>query len=388
MNPTAPESDRQEKRVAGEDNLRFGFGDNWADYIAKHYSEERVAISRRHLLAFLKLDGLAGKTFLDIGCGSGLHSLAAWQAGAERVVSFDFDPMSVATTAKLRGICGNPENWQVMQGSVLDDGFVRGLPKSDIVYSWGVLHHTGSMWRALSNAAGCIADTGVFYVALYSRDVYVDPDSDYWLRIKRAYNAAGRLRKTWMASMYIARDLLYQCLILRKNPLAHVIEYKKSRGMSYLHDVRDWLGGWPMEFAGNKETENFANSELGLELLHAKAGEANTEYLFRRRGAANYWDQVAFSAPLLDLIGPFQHVGEHAWRAAIPGYPAAATGSEGFILYENGSPVGWLGAPLDMIIRWGKGRYRIDDQALIFSATDNSDPNGSGKKYQFRTNFA
>ncbi len=374
--------------MAGQDDsLRFDFGDNWADYIAKHYSEERVAISRRHLLGFLKLDTLDGKSFLDIGCGSGLHSLAAWQAGAEQVLSFDYDPMSVATTKRLREVCGNPQNWQVKQGSILDDQFAAALPKSDIVYSWGVLHHTGSMWRALANAAGCMAEGGLFYVALYSKDVYVDPDSEYWLRIKRAYNTAGIIRRAWMEGHYIARELLHLCLVQRKNPFSYVSEYKKSRGMSYLHDVRDWLGGYPMEFAGNKETEAFAARELGLELLHVRAGAGNTEYLFRRRGAANYWDQVSANAPLFDLRGPYQHVGGNAWRVAIAEYPATADGS-GFMLYEDGSPVGWLGAPLDSILRWGKGRYRIDDRALIFSATDNSDPNSSGKRYQYRPNFA
>ena len=122
--------------IASEkEDLRFGFGANWADYIDKNFSEERVDISRRHLLGFLKLNDLKGKTFLDIGCGSGLHSLAAWRSGAEQVVSFDYDQNSVATTKKLQELSGSPKNWIVLQGSVLDELFIDSLPKSDIVYS-------------------------------------------------------------------------------------------------------------------------------------------------------------------------------------------------------------------------------------------------------------
>src|SRR5262245_28023542 len=90
------------------ESVRFGFGKNWEDYIEKHFSDERVEISRKHMLSFLGLDDLKGMYFLDIGCGSGLHSLAAFRSGAQRILSFDFDPDSVLTTKKLRDIAGNP----------------------------------------------------------------------------------------------------------------------------------------------------------------------------------------------------------------------------------------------------------------------------------------
>ena len=108
------------------------------------------------------------------------------RAGAERIVSFDFDPDSVATTKQLRAFAGEPSHWQVMQGSVLDEAFMKGLDPVDIVYSWGVLHHTGEMWRAIENAAMPIAPNGVFYIALYSSDAYLDPPPEYWLDIKTA----------------------------------------------------------------------------------------------------------------------------------------------------------------------------------------------------------
>src|SRR5262245_33858198 len=130
--------------------VRYGFGKNWAQFIDAHFDQERVDIAQQHLLAFLKLPDLAGKVFLDIGCGSGLHSLAAWRAGAREVISFDIDADSVQTTRQLRHWGGNPPNWCVRQGSVLDPEFLAGLPPADIVYSWGVLHHTGAMWDAVA----------------------------------------------------------------------------------------------------------------------------------------------------------------------------------------------------------------------------------------------
>ena len=78
----------------------FSFGRNWDRYIRESFSEERVEISRRHLLEFLGLAGLEGRSFLDIGCGSGIHSLAAFRAGASRVVSMDVDRFSVRATMR------------------------------------------------------------------------------------------------------------------------------------------------------------------------------------------------------------------------------------------------------------------------------------------------
>ncbi|PPD04282.1 MAG: hypothetical protein CTY29_06355 [Methylobacter sp.] len=367
--------------------MQFDFGANWADYIAKNFSEERVRISQQHLLNFLKLTDLNGKTFLDVGCGSGLHSLAAWRAGAERVISFDLDGNSVTTTQKLHAFSGSPENWQILQGSVLDANFLATLPKADIVYSWGVLHHTGAMWQAVENAAGLLHDESVFYIALYSKDMYVDPPAEYWLTVKRRYNSANPLMKRWMVWCYAWDETIKRSLKKRKNPFKYILEYKKSRGMSYWHDVKDWLGGYPMDFAGNQETVAFAQQRLNLELLNIKAGEGNTEYLFAKPGAQNYWVQVMRGTVLVNLDKPFTALNGHAWHVDLSDWADSLGDPLKFMLYENGLPVGWPNAPRYAIEQWGKGRYRIEDNGLIFSATDNSDPNQAGKTYSFRTDF-
>src|SRR5882724_6872543 len=131
---------------------RFEFGQNWKKYIERSFSQEKVEVSKRHILAFLMRSDLQGSTFLDIGCGSGLHSLGALQLGAAEVISFDYDKKSVEATSILYKYAGEPKNWKIMQGSVLDEQFMASLSKADIVYSWGVLHHTGDVWRAISNA--------------------------------------------------------------------------------------------------------------------------------------------------------------------------------------------------------------------------------------------
>jgi 2-polyprenyl-6-hydroxyphenyl methylase/3-demethylubiquinone-9 3-methyltransferase len=262
---------------------RFAFGKNWQNFNQKHFSDERVGIAQEHLLAFLGLPDLSGKRMIDIGCGSGLHSLAAMRAGVRELVSFDYDPDSVAATQGLHAQAGGPTHWRVEQGSILDAPYVERLGHFDIVYSWGVLHHTGDQWTAFRNAARLMAPGAVLYVALYTSDVFVDPPASYWLDVKRRYNESG-----WAGRRTIEARYMYQQLrgIYRGggNPLRYVLNYKASRGMSYYTDVKDWVGGWPMEFSSIQEVKDFATG-FGLALANIAAGHANTEYLFRHADA-------------------------------------------------------------------------------------------------------
>jgi len=127
---------------------RFRFGENWKHFLGS-LNETRIAEAEKSLKEMLQAEKLSGKSFLDVGSGSGLFSLAAKRLGA-RVHSFDYDPESVACTMELRRrYFDEDSDWTIEEGSVLDANYIDALGKFDIVYSWGVLHHTGQMWQAL-----------------------------------------------------------------------------------------------------------------------------------------------------------------------------------------------------------------------------------------------
>lgn len=265
-------------------NERFEFGSNWQQYVERNFSQTRVDTSRQQMLAFLGREDLKGTTFLDIGCGSGLHSLAAIQAGALSVTSFDFDPSSVGTTRYLWARAGRPDHWRILQGSVLDAEFISTLPQADLVYSWGVLHHTGDVWTALRNAASRVGPEGAFFIALYSADVQIEPPPEFWLDVKKRYVASGRWKRLYLDYWYVWRFMLH------KNPfrLPEFIQRKRKhrldRGMDLMTDIRDWLGGWPMEFVYDAEAIDFCKA-LGFSLEKVSKGKANTEFLFRKSTA-------------------------------------------------------------------------------------------------------
>jgi len=258
----------------------FAFGKNWENFINNYFSEERVAIAQKHILDFLEVKNLRGKYFLDIGCGSGLHSLAVLKAEAQKIISFDYDHSSVATTKKIHEMYGSPANWQIAQGSILDDNFIRTVEPADIVYSWGVLHHTGNVWQAIRNAATFLKPGSIFYIAIYDKT----PDTPYWIDIKKKYNRSTWLGKKLMEFFYVWRTFFKTASLGRvKQSIAYIKNYKTSRGMEFWTDVKDWLGGWPYEPATQEEICRFCEGTLGLERMKVKAGEANIEYLFKKK---------------------------------------------------------------------------------------------------------
>ena len=265
-----------------KDELRFGFGRNWEDFIRRNFSEERVEISRKHLLGFLELPDLRGHSFLDIGCGSGIHSLAAFRSGADTIFGFDYDRNSVNASRLCHEFAGGPESWSITQGSVLDEAFIESqVPKASLVYSWGVLHHTGDVWRAIRNAAGRVAPGGLFYIALYSYDADWQPSAEFWLDVKKQYNRAGWFGKQKMLAWYIWRFMIAGDYKNVRKTWQRFKEHKNNRGMSLLVDIRDWLGGGPMEYVKDAEVARVCG-ELGLVPVRTKTGEACHEYLFRR----------------------------------------------------------------------------------------------------------
>jgi SAM-dependent methyltransferase len=260
---------------------RFKFGENWQQFVSGSFNEERLETSRQWMLDFLGYSTLDGKSFLDIGCGSGMHSLAAVRSGCRDLFSFDYDTDSVGCTEQLRKQAGEPAYWSVQRGSVLDEAFMTSLPQFDIVYSWGVLHHTGDQWRAIEQAQARVKPGGLLYIALYTSEMFPRWKAPFWLRIKKFYNSAPELVRTLLVWAYAFFHSV-QMLMRGTNPFRYIRGYSRSRGMNYFVDIRDWLGGWPMEFSSVNDVVQFLCRQHSFVLTNLKFGEACTEYLFRR----------------------------------------------------------------------------------------------------------
>lgn len=230
----------------------------------------------------LATSNLAGARFLDVGCGSGLMSLAAKRLGAT-VISFDYDPDSVACTMELRErFYPGDSDWIVMQGTALDSDFLHSLKPADVVYSWGVLHHTGAMWDAIGRVQVSVAARGLLFIAIYNDQGRV---SDAWRAVKRFYcsGVAGRAAVcATFIPLFFLRAVLASVLQYG-SPFRSFSLYKTRRGMSMYHDWIDWLGGYPFEVARPEDIVDFLRSRgFVLERMKTTNRLGCNEFVFRR----------------------------------------------------------------------------------------------------------
>ena len=258
------------------DKLRFEFGKNWKNFLSV-LNEERISEAEKSLREMLECDDLNGKSFLDVGSGSGLFSLAAKRMGA-KVHSFDIDPESVACAQQLKlKYFPNDNGWHIEKGSVIDTPYIQSLNKFDIVYSWGVLHHTGDMWKALENVSLNVKDNGKLFIAIYND---VGLQSRFWYHVKKNY-CSGYIRKAFICVLFI--PILFiktlEELILKKKNI--IKGHQENRGMSFFYEWFDWLGGFPFEVARVEQIFNFYRKK-GFALFNLKTsyGGGNNQFVF------------------------------------------------------------------------------------------------------------
>lgn len=258
--------------------MSFSFGRNWRKFLDE-LSDERVEQARESLAASFGDVSVEGASLIDVGCGSGLFSLAALQLGARRVFLFDMDAGSVACAQSLRDRFGHGDRWEIRRGSILDARWLAQIDAAPLVYSWGVLHHTGAMWDAVGRTLALVAPGGVACIALYNRPTRSQ------LLPKRLYRRAPSLLRSPMRGLYGARLIAGGSIRRRMSPAAFVRRYgERSRGMDFWRDVEDWLGGWPFDYTDVPAMTRFCEAR-GFELVRAvELGPGgNNEYLLAAR---------------------------------------------------------------------------------------------------------
>ena len=252
--------------------VRFEFGKNWSKF-SDRVTDSHIDGSTNKLKDLIKKDNLSGKSFIDVGSGSGLHSLAARKLGAQ-VYSFDYDLQSVQCTKEFKNKYFKEDPlWTVTQGSILDKGYIESLGQFDIVYSWGVLHHTGDMQRAFENIIKLVKPGGKLVIAIYNDQGFL---SDYWKVMKKLY-CQNKVAKKLLPIAYWPYFVAFRkTLRWLRGQSAY------ERGMDFWHDLLDWLGGYPFEVASATEIHN-TFEKLGFKLIHENlVGTRNgcNEFLF------------------------------------------------------------------------------------------------------------
>lgn len=262
----------------------FDFGENWSQY-AVSINDERIDEAKKSLLKLIPLEKIKGSRWLDIGSGSGLFSLAALLLGAKEVVAIDIDECSVETTQKiLEKFAPQGAKYKAIHLSVFD--LSQGFNQFDVIYSWGVLHHTGNMYKAIKAAVDRLEDDGLFAIALYKKTRFCG----FWGVFKKHYYRCSTWAKSAYQYLYMFVFLVAKFLFKGQPPWKVIKGYAHHRGMSFKHDVHDWLGGYPYESISPDEMKKFSEkNDLVIERQYIQPisgggifGSICDEYVLKR----------------------------------------------------------------------------------------------------------
>jgi 2-polyprenyl-6-hydroxyphenyl methylase/3-demethylubiquinone-9 3-methyltransferase len=268
--------------IGSVEDRHFEFGENWTRFL-QVLNDARIEKAEESLKQMLRVSTLSNQTFLDIGSGSGLFSLAARRLGA-RVHSFDYDKRSVACTLELkRRYCSDDKGWTIEEGSAMDEEYLRSLGQFDVVYSWGVLQHTGAMWRAFENVVPLVKEGGILFLAIFNDQ---EGASRRWRVIKRVYNRSPHILRPFISVpiilFYEGRYAIMD-LLKGRNPLGPWIHSQDSRGMHKWYNWMDWIGGYPFEVAKPEAVFEFYRVRgFRLVTLKTRAGRGCNEYVFEK----------------------------------------------------------------------------------------------------------
>jgi len=258
----------------------FSFGNNWKIFL-ENINTESISEAKKSISNYF--GDIQNKTFIDVGSGSGLFSLAAIQLGA-KVTSLDIDDNAIECNKLLREKYKiEKEDWKILKGSVLSEQFIQSLGKFDLVYSWGVLHHTGNMYKALQNVDFLMEERSLLYLALYNYNTKkIEGTSPFWEKVKSKYNNSGKFGKKVIYHIYLSYLILGLC-ISGKNPYDYIKNYKKKRGMDFYIDIFDWLGGYPYEYATpEKITDFYETKNYSLKKIDKVRSLGCNQFLFEK----------------------------------------------------------------------------------------------------------
>lgn len=270
--------------------MQQAFGENFRDNLLQHYGAEQLASSKQFLSEYLEKNTLQGLTFLDAGSGSGAFTLAAAELGAN-VTSFDYDPVGVKNTEMLLQKFGQgPNNVQLKQGSVLDAAFMQSLGLFDVVLCWGVAHHCGDMWSCMDMVSKNVKPGGLIHLGIYNHadgwGFYPDGrfgPSTFWRGIKKVYVACPVFIQQAIYYTAIAGILLIYLLSFN-NPIKK-LKSNERRGMNWQSDLKDWLIGYPYEFARPAEVFDFMKQRgFTLTKMQTNNGLLTNNFVFRKNG--------------------------------------------------------------------------------------------------------
>jgi SAM-dependent methyltransferase len=200
--------------------------------------EQRKYLIEPHIPGFAQFDRWRDKRVLEIGCGIGTDAVNFARAGAE-YTGVDLSEVSLDLARQRFGVFGLDGGFVQSNAEVLD---VRAA-SFDLVYSFGVIHHTPDPDAVLRQARRAIRPDGEFRLMLYAKDSWKDamiesgfdqPEAQSGCPIARTYTQAevrAMLRAADFAAVEITQD--------------HIFPYVVEQYLRYEYELQPWFAAMP-----------------------------------------------------------------------------------------------------------------------------------------------
>lgn len=164
-----------------------------------------------------------GRKVLDAGCGNGRWTYGFLKLGA-RVTAVDYsqNALKIVSTS-----LGQNKNLAVRKVNLLELPRWLKKEKFDLVFSWGVLHHTGNIRKALKNVAPLVKDDGVLYLYLYGKESLGVKGTIQVLARRTLLLPFSPNVKKKILSFFYPSDKIHQAFDAYATPLNERFEYEE-----------------------------------------------------------------------------------------------------------------------------------------------------------------
>jgi 2-polyprenyl-3-methyl-5-hydroxy-6-metoxy-1,4-benzoquinol methylase len=138
---------------------------------SKEYFDEveaRKYFIEPHIPAFADFDRWRGKRVLEVGCGIGTDSINFARAGAQ-LTAVELSSESLRIAEQRADVMGVADRIRFVQANAEELTSALDVAPFDLVYSFGVIHHTPRPERALVEMRALTAPGGTLKLMIYHR---------------------------------------------------------------------------------------------------------------------------------------------------------------------------------------------------------------------------